>query len=99
MNNTVTTLGLGYIGLPVSALISSQSICVHGVDISEKVVDTINQDKIYIVEPDLETVVQRSVELGFLKASTTAKIASTYLIVVPTPLEDKIIFDFCGVTN
>ncbi|MGX5698978.1 hypothetical protein ACWKWF_05130 [Acinetobacter kookii] len=99
MNNIVTTLGLGYIGLPTSALVSSQGICVHGVDISEEVVDTINQGKIHIVEPNLETVLQRSVELGFLKARTTAEIASTYLIVVPTPLEDKIIFDFCGVTN
>lgn len=42
MKSQVTTLGLGYIGLPTSALIASHSIAVHGVDISQKVVDKIS---------------------------------------------------------
>jgi UDP-N-acetyl-D-mannosaminuronic acid dehydrogenase len=42
MSTTVTTLGLGYIGLPTSALIASQQIHVYGVDISQKVVDKYN---------------------------------------------------------
>ena len=32
---SVSTLGLGYIGLPTSALIASNGIKVHGVDIDE----------------------------------------------------------------
>ena len=54
MNPEVVTIGLGYIGLPTSALIASHGTNVLGVDINQKVVDTINQGKIHIVEPDLD---------------------------------------------
>jgi UDP-N-acetyl-D-mannosaminuronic acid dehydrogenase len=83
----VVTIGLGYIGLPTSALIASKSIPVHGVDINENVVETINQGKIHIVEPDLDNVVQFAVEQGFLKASTIPVEGDVYLIVVPTPFK------------
>lgn len=83
----VVTIGLGYIGLPTSALIASKSIPVHGVDINEDVVETINQGKIHIVEPDLDTVVQLAVEKGILKASTIPVEGDVYLIVVPTPFK------------
>ncbi len=83
----VSTLGLGYIGLPTSALIASHSISVHGVDISQHVVDTINAGKIHIVEPDLGDAVAKAVQAGFLKASTIPKAADVYLIVVPTPFK------------
>ena len=83
----VVTIGLGYIGLPTSALIASKSIPVHGVDTNQDVVETINQGKIHIVEPDLENVVKSSVEEGFLKASTIPVEGDVYLIVVPTPFK------------
>lgn len=83
----VTTLGLGYIGLPTSALIASHNIPVHGVDISQHVVDTINAGKIHIIEPDLDKAVASAVSAGFLKAASTPTAADTYLIVVPTPFK------------
>tara|TARA_R100000306_G_scaffold35540_2_gene36170 strand:+ start:987 stop:2198 length:1212 start_codon:yes stop_codon:yes gene_type:complete len=87
MKNKVTTIGLGYIGLPTSALIADTNIPVHGVDLNQKVVDTINNGNIHIVEPDLEAVVAKAVKKGFLKADTTPVEAETYLIVVPTPFK------------
>ena len=87
MENKVTTIGLGYIGLPTSALIADTNIPVHGVDLNQKVVETINKGKIHIVEPDLDAVVANAVEKGFLKADTTPIEADTYLIVVPTPFK------------
>ncbi|ARN77775.1 UDP-N-acetyl-D-mannosamine dehydrogenase [Nonlabens spongiae] len=85
----VVMIGLGYIGLPTAALIASQNVHVHGVDINQSVVDTINQGKIHIVEPDLGDAVAKAVENGFLKAATKAVEANTYLVVVPTPFKDK----------
>ena len=89
MNPEVVTIGLGYIGLPTSALIASSGTYVLGVDINQKVVDTINQGKIHIVEQDLEQVVLKAVSNGFLKASTKPTIADVYIIVVPTPLKSN----------
>jgi UDP-N-acetyl-D-mannosaminuronic acid dehydrogenase len=87
MKPTVVTIGLGYIGLPTSALIANNKIAVHGVDISQHVVDTINAGKIHIVEPDLDQAVAKAVEEGYLRAGTKAIEANTYLVVVPTPFK------------
>lgn len=87
MTPKVVTIGLGYIGLPTSALIANNQIPVHGVDISQHVVDTINAGKIHIVEPDLDLAVAKAVEEGFLKAATRPVCADTYLVVVPTPFK------------
>ncbi|NQD70229.1 UDP-N-acetyl-D-mannosamine dehydrogenase [Sphingobacterium shayense] len=87
MQAKVVTVGLGYIGLPTSALIANNGISVHGVDISQHVVDTINAGKIHIVEPDLDKAVAKAVDEGFLKADTKPVKADTYLIVVPTPFK------------
>ena len=83
----VVAIGLGYIGLPTSALIAQNGIQVHGVDINQKVVDTINKGKIHIVEPSLDIVVEEAVKKGFLKADVKPVEADTYLIVVPTPFK------------
>jgi UDP-N-acetyl-D-mannosaminuronic acid dehydrogenase len=83
----VVTIGLGYIGLPTSALIAQNGIQVHGVDVNQRVVDIINQGRIHIVEPSLDIAVEEAVKKGFLKADITPVEADTYLIVVPTPFK------------
>lgn len=83
----VVMIGLGYIGLPTAALISSQHTFVHGVDINQNVVDTINKGQIHIVEPDLENVVSNAVQNGYLFASSVPVEANIYIIVVPTPFK------------
>lgn len=87
MKPEVVTIGLGYIGLPTSALIASYGTKVLGVDIDQNVVDTINKGEIHIVEADLEHIVSSAVKHGNLKASTKAESANIYLIVVPTPFK------------
>ena len=85
----VVTIGLGYIGLPTSALIASKNTEVYGVDINEQVVDTINKGKIHFIEPDLDQHVKSSVENGMFKAGLKAVEADVYLIVVPTPFKEN----------
>ncbi|MFK8060257.1 MAG: UDP-N-acetyl-D-mannosamine dehydrogenase [Polaribacter sp.] len=83
----VVTIGLGYIGLPTSALIAQNGVYVHGVDINEIIVKTINKGKIHISEPSLDFVVAEAVRKGFLKADIKPVKADVYLIVVPTPFK------------
>lgn len=89
MSPEVVMIGLGYIGLPTAALIASNNVYVHGVDINPKVVEIINRGEIHIVEPDLDKAVAQAVQAGFLKAATQPVSANNYLIVVPTPFKDK----------
>ena len=87
MNPEVVTIGLGYIGLPTSALIASHGTRVLGIDINQKIVNTINQGKIHIVEPELGEIVSKAVSDGFFKADTKPISAQVFLIVVPTPFK------------
>ncbi|PLX15524.1 MAG: hypothetical protein C0601_12820 [Candidatus Muiribacterium halophilum] len=80
-------IGLGYIGLPTAALVASKGIDVHGVDVNQDVVDTINKGEIHIVEPDLEGLVKYDVERGYLRASTKPVDADVFVIAVPTPFK------------
>lgn len=88
MFNTISMIGLGYIGLPTATLFASRKKKVIGVDINQHAVDTINQGKIHIVEPDLDMLVQASVQQGYLRATTTPEPAEAFLIAVPTPFTD-----------
>lgn len=85
MFNTISMIGLGYIGLPTATLFASRKKKVIGIDISQHAVDTINQGKIHIVEPDLDMLVQAAVTSGYLRASTCPEPADAFLIAVPTP--------------
>ena len=87
MKIEVVTVGLGYIGLPTSALIASQRTHVLGVDINKDIVEIINRGEVHIVEPELDMIVSNVVKEGYLRASVIAESADVYLIVVPTPFK------------
>lgn len=82
---TISVVGLGYIGLPTAAMFASRKKKVIGVDVNQHAVDTINRGEIHIVEPDLDMLVSAAVQQGFLKAVTTPEAADAFLIAVPTP--------------
>ena len=84
---TISVIGLGYIGLPTAAMFASRKKQVIGVDVNQKAVDTINRGEIHIVEPDLDMVVHAAVVGGYLRATTTAEPADAFLIAVPTPFK------------
>jgi UDP-N-acetyl-D-mannosaminuronic acid dehydrogenase len=81
----VSVIGLGYIGLPTAAVIARAGMPVHGVDVSEAVVDTINRGEIHIEEVDLDGLVQGVVQRGLLRAGTQVEPADVFVIAVPTP--------------
>jgi UDP-N-acetyl-D-mannosaminuronic acid dehydrogenase len=89
----VCVIGLGYIGLPTASLLGTKGFEVFGVDTSEHVVDTINQGKIHIVEPDLDILVKSAVQSGNLKAGLKPVEADIFILAVPTPFKDNHIPD------
>lgn len=88
MFETISVLGLGYIGLPTAALFASRKKKVIGVDINQHVVDTINLGKIHIFEPELDRLVHSAVTSGLLRATTRPEPADVFLIAVPTPFTE-----------
>ena len=87
-NKKICVIGLGYIGLPTAALLANRGYEVHGVDVVQSTVDTINRGEIHIVEPELDTFVQSAVHSGKLKASLTPREADVFILAVPTPFHE-----------
>ncbi len=92
-SKTVCIMGLGYIGLPTAALLANRKYHVHGVDVVQSTVDTINHGKIHIVEPDLDTFVRSAVNSGNLIADIKPKEADVFIIAVPTPFHEGYVPD------
>ena len=85
----VCVVGLGYIGLPTAAVIARAGCNVLGVDVSERVVQTINRGEIHIEEVDLDGLVHGVVSRGLLKASTQVAEADVFVVAVPTPFGEN----------
>jgi UDP-N-acetyl-D-mannosaminuronic acid dehydrogenase len=81
----VCIMGMGYIGLPTAALLANRGYQVHGVDINQHIIDTINRGEIHIVEPELDTFVSAAVQSGSLVANFEPSEADIFMIAVPTP--------------
>jgi UDP-N-acetyl-D-mannosaminuronic acid dehydrogenase len=82
---TISVIGLGYIGLPTAAMFAAYGKNVIGVDVNLNAVDTINRGQIHIIEPELDAIVHKAVTKGKLKAVLIPEPADAFLIAVPTP--------------
>ncbi|SEC02174.1 nucleotide sugar dehydrogenase [Terriglobus roseus] len=85
----VGIIGLGYVGLPLTLLFSSEGFRVTGFDVDTTKIDTLNRGESYIwrIEPDHIAAAQSK---GFTATTDFAQIADmdAVLICVPTPLTD-----------
>ena len=59
---------------------------VVGVDINERVVETLNKGEVHIHEPGLKTLVQAALKSGNLRVACEPEPADVFIIAVPTPL-------------
>ncbi|MFO3718597.1 nucleotide sugar dehydrogenase [Staphylococcus felis] len=84
----LTTVGLGYIGLPTSIMFAKHGVDVHGVDVNQKAVERLNAGHIHIEEPGLQEMYEEVIETGKFKASLEPAEADAFIIAVPTPNND-----------
>lgn len=87
--NSVSVVGLGYIGLPTAALFAKQQINVLGVDINADLVSDLRSGIVSIVEPGLEHLVKKVLQDGHLQVTTSPDTSDAFLIAVPTPFASK----------
>ncbi len=85
----VTIIGTGYVGLVTGACLADAGNSVFCLDVDEKKINLLKENKIPIFEPGLEPVVKRNREAGRLRFSTdvAASVAhgEVQLIAVGTP--------------
>ena len=85
----VTIIGTGYVGLVTGACLADAGNSVFCLDVDEKKINFLNENKIPIFEPGLEPVVKRNREAGRLRFSTDVAASVAHgelqLIAVGTP--------------
>ncbi|TMH91038.1 MAG: UDP-glucose/GDP-mannose dehydrogenase family protein [Betaproteobacteria bacterium] len=85
----VTIIGTGYVGLVTGACLADAGNSVFCLDVDEKKINLLNENKIPIFEPGLQPVVRRNREAGRLRFSTDVAASVTHgelqLIAVGTP--------------
>ena len=81
----VSVFGLGYVGLPVSAVLAGRGFEVIGVDVEASIVEVVNNGRVPIVEPDLDMLVQAAVSAGKLRATVEPEPADVALIQATLP--------------
>ena len=86
MSKSVCVIGLGYIGLPTSLVLSASGYKVIGYDINDSIVTSINNGAAHFHEPDLGVYLEAGLKSGLFMASTTMPFADIYIVAVPTPV-------------
>nr|WP_277619774.1 NAD(P)-binding domain-containing protein [Listeria floridensis] len=81
----INTIGLGYIGLPTSLMFAKHGVNVVGVDISETLVDELNQGQVSIKEPGVADYLTKALEEKRFRASLKPESGDAFIIAVPTP--------------
>lgn len=95
----VAIIGLGYIGLPTAAVLARAGHDVLGVDVSQRVVDTVGAGGIHIEEADLDRLVKEVVGRGRLRTALAPAPADFFLIAVPTPFGENHVPDISHVLD
>ncbi|MCT4595512.1 MAG: nucleotide sugar dehydrogenase [Anaeromicrobium sp.] len=86
----ICVIGLGYIGLPTTAILALHEYKVIGVDINEKILEKLNKGEIHFTEPFLGNIVKTMVDKEKIMGKTQPEKADVFIIAVPTPCkEDK----------
>jgi UDP-N-acetyl-D-mannosaminuronic acid dehydrogenase len=84
----ICVIGLGYIGLPTASTFATHGIQVVGVDVNQRVIETLKNGEIHIHEPGLRTLVQAAIKSGNLSISDHPSEADAFIIAVPTPFKE-----------
>jgi UDP-N-acetyl-D-mannosaminuronic acid dehydrogenase len=83
----LSVIGLGYIGLPTSAVFADNGVDVIGVDVNPAAVESINRGQPHIVEPELDVLLRKVVQAGKFRATLTPEAADAFILAVPTPFK------------
>lgn len=83
---TISVIGLGYVGLPTAALLANSGYAVVGVDIDERLVLALREGRCHSTEQDVKLLVEKGINSGRLIVSETPAECDAFIICVPTPV-------------
>lgn len=91
-DKVVVVMGLGYVGLTLGAYLSELGFKVHGVEIRDLVLKSLESRKSFFFEPGLDDLLSRNIDKGNFNFSRTIPEADgnrVFVITVGTPINDQ----------
>ncbi|MFZ2586946.1 MAG: nucleotide sugar dehydrogenase [Alphaproteobacteria bacterium] len=85
--STISVIGLGYMGLPMAAILAKAGHTVRGVDISPRVVEAVNAGQCPFHETGMPELVAEAHASGRLSAALTPSAADMFILSLPTPTD------------
>lgn len=89
-DNNVVVIGLGYVGLTLGAYLAEIGFQVHGVEIRDLVLNSLQAKKAFFWEPRLDELLARNIEKGSFTFSDKIPQAvgkRVFIITVGTPID------------
>ena len=84
----VCVIGLGYVGLTLAVYLARKGMNVHGIDVSENVLNSLTNGKAHFFETDFDAQLEESIKSGFITFGKDYKTTSenvSYIVTVGTP--------------
>ena len=78
----IAVVGTGYVGLVTGTCFSEMGVHVTCIDVDERKIEALNQGKIPIYEPGLESLVHKNMKSGRLRFSTSLKDVLNHVDIV-----------------
>ncbi len=78
----IAVVGTGYVGLVTGTCFSEMGVHVTCIDVDERKIEALNQGKIPIYEPSLESLVHKNMKSGRLRFSTSLKDVLNHVDIV-----------------
>ena len=85
----ICVVGLGYIGLPLAAILASNNFKVIGYDINLKKINLLQNKSFLTNEDNLNKLLKSRLVRKNLTFTSKSLLANTYMICVQTPLSKK----------
>jgi UDP-N-acetyl-D-mannosaminuronic acid dehydrogenase len=87
---TIGVVGLGYVGLTLTAALADKGFVVHGADVSPKVIDTLAQGRSHIFEPGVDEIFAARINNGIhVAADLPRDTVDVAVISVSTPVDES----------
>lgn len=87
ISKSISVVGLGYMGLPMAAILAKAGHTVRGVDISQRVVDAVNAGACPFHETGMPELVTEAHASGRLTAALKPEAAEIFILSLPTPVD------------
>jgi len=89
MAMTIGVVGLGYVGLTLTAALADKGFVVHGADVQRGVLDTLSRGRSHIFEPGVEEVFRARIGTGIHVADQLPRdTVDVAVICVSTPVDE-----------